>query len=307
MLDWYGEIKNFSKIIDCNLETLKNIWSGTLLLENVYTDSKDRSNARFANLAQKHNLLDTGYINFDKKGFRVYNKNNLEKKIFCYGCSNTFGMGIKDEETWPFKLGLLLNATPSNYGILGASIDKITWTIYNSLSQAHRENTVPDSFYVLFPDIFRSEYFNEAECDNNKFKSLTFSYGEDIDYEFSSQFNVILNRSLLEAAKNNIHHVHFSQLTILNCIMSFIKNFKFIETIASLYNIKWFWSTWDPIFLSLREQTIYDLLNNKTFISDKNRDILIKMFNNKASDNIHIGSNYCDFISKQFSIMRNMI
>lgn len=318
MLDWYKEINNFSKTIEDNFDTLKNIWSGSVSLQNVHTDSKQRSNAKIIRLMQKNNLYSamplnekkyqyplTGDIILDDNGFRVYNSDSHDKKVLCFGCSNTFGIGISDINTWPYKLGECLNASPFNYGINGTSIDRITWTIYNSLTECNRNNSLPDSFYVLFPDIFRCEYFNESEEKDNRCNRLIFSYGSDINFEFYSEFNKLLDKPLLSAIRNNIHHVHFSQLTIMNCMLSFMKNFKFIETIASLYNVKWFWSTWDPVFLGLKPQTIYDLFNCNTFITDKNNETSIKMFKDKASDNIHISETQCDFIAKQFASLRN--
>ena len=75
----------------------------------------------------------------NKKGYRAPEFEELDYtkyRIACYGCSYTFGVGVKNEDTWPEQLRIS-NEIPSdsqiwNMGLPGASNDLITRLIYHS-------------------------------------------------------------------------------------------------------------------------------------------------------------------------------
>lgn len=46
-----------------------------------------------------------------------------EKAIWAFGCSQTFGIGLKIEETWPYLLEKLVNQKVFNFGVPGAGIE----------------------------------------------------------------------------------------------------------------------------------------------------------------------------------------
>lgn len=48
-----------------------------------------------------------------------------EQAIGCFGCSNTYGSFIKNDETWPYLLGKSLKINCVNFGVGAAGIDSI--------------------------------------------------------------------------------------------------------------------------------------------------------------------------------------
>ena len=48
-----------------------------------------------------------------------------DKSIGCFGCSNTYGASIKEQESWPFLLGNALENNCINFGVGAAGIDSI--------------------------------------------------------------------------------------------------------------------------------------------------------------------------------------
>lgn len=52
--------------------------------------------------------------------------------IGCFGCSNTFGLGLQTHETWPHLLGIKLGVNCLNFGVSGAGIDSIFLNLKSS-------------------------------------------------------------------------------------------------------------------------------------------------------------------------------
>ena len=71
-----------------------------------------------------------------------------------FGCSHTFGLGVKKIHAWPHLVGAL------NLGVTGVSSDFIARTISIELIK-YKPNVV----YILWPDWTRFEYYED-----NKFK-----------------------------------------------------------------------------------------------------------------------------------------
>lgn len=67
------------------------------------------------------------YYNRNSLGFRTKEIENLDKDNYfiAYGCSFTEGVGIAEDETWPYKLGQMLSMDHLNLGVGGGSPDLI--------------------------------------------------------------------------------------------------------------------------------------------------------------------------------------
>lgn len=66
-----------------------------------------------------------GTFNFEKTKHRI--PDSVEDcDIACFGCSQTYGVGIDKNQTWPLHLGNILGVKVKNFGIPGSNINQIT-------------------------------------------------------------------------------------------------------------------------------------------------------------------------------------
>ena len=68
----------------------------------------------------------TVVYNFNKFGYRgTWTESDLPNTIWCFGDSQTAGMGNSENDLWPTVLGEALNCKTINFGIAGGSHDTI--------------------------------------------------------------------------------------------------------------------------------------------------------------------------------------
>lgn len=81
-------------------------------------------------------LFDTRY-SFDKNGWRIMpaRNANAENNLILFGCSFTFGYGLEDEQTWPWRLAKLLGPDwkLENYSAIGYSANQMLCMLEHNL------------------------------------------------------------------------------------------------------------------------------------------------------------------------------
>jgi hypothetical protein len=93
---------------------------------------------------------------FNPNGFRTYDFNLNDKDInIALGCSQTLGVGLPVEMTWPYLLEKQTNTKTYNLGLGGASSDTVARLLTN-ISGLFAINTV----YILWPSFSRFENYN---------------------------------------------------------------------------------------------------------------------------------------------------
>jgi hypothetical protein len=191
---------------------------------------------------KKYGFGDVTY-HINKYGYRVNPTNNdkNENIIACFGCSNTFGVGLPLNQTWSYLIEKKLNNgfIVKNYGVSGASNDTIARLIFN-----YTIKYKPKIICCYFPEIFRMELFNNQ----SKLEFLTPSYGGT---------NLDPNSSFYKAYKEIS--------SIDNCLFNFIKNFKLIQFICNNNDIKFYWNTWSDNILDMSKQNIINNLDFNSF------------------------------------------
>lgn len=212
-------------------------------------------------------------------GYRTFEKINdvvKDNTVACFGCSNTFGIALNIEETWPYKLNEYLgfdNWIVKNYGVNGASNDCISRLIYNYVI-----NNKPKAICCLFPDFFRMEFFDA----NASLKSFVKESEDNIkkfsfmEWEFYKAYKKISNEE--------------------NSINNFIRNFKFIKLLCDSKNIKLYWSSWSKIMSIFDDDFIKQHLDYDSYINP----ISYEKHFDYACDNLHIGPNISKKIAEGF-------
>lgn len=217
----------------------------------------------------------------DSTYFRRYNRWGGKKKVACFGCSNTAGIGLPDRETWVYQLNDLLGIeeyTCRNYGMCGASADTISRFVSMYLN-----NNTPDIIVCLFPDVFRFEYISSR-------KKRHTNYSPCIS---PLQSWYVPEYAYIKAMTN--------EYFVLN---NFIKNLKFIEALCLNKNIKFIWHTWSDLVLNLDPSLVESILGtNCLFDGNKLLDPYSKidLWKDTARDGKHYGVLYNTMIAQGFA------
>lgn len=120
-------------------------------------DSEELYDKHFANPKKRKILQELGWkkdsitYTFNSEGYRSpeFEKNG----IVCFGCSNTLGVGVNYEQTWPYLLGESLNLPVCNFGVGGSSTD----TAFR-LANYWIAELQPKYVFYLRPERSRREY-----------------------------------------------------------------------------------------------------------------------------------------------------
>ena len=150
--DW-NEIKenSFYSSSWCIVDSFKR-------LEENIKDTKSRKKLISLGYITKHaQIIDNITYKINRNGFRgdVWSG---DPGIVCFGCSNTYGLGVDQKTTWPEVLGKLLGSPVYNLGLPGKGLDAI---LYYALHFMHQDIPNPTAFFVLEPPPGRSLIYNK--------------------------------------------------------------------------------------------------------------------------------------------------
>jgi hypothetical protein len=215
-------------------------------------------------------------------GYRCDEFTTMHKNphVLFSGCSYTYGVGLKKEEVWAYKVYNKINKTDgaSGYFNLGLGGNNILNSILNIFKYCKKFGN-PDLIFINLPSQNRFFNFDENE----------------------KQYKLTQRNSL-----SNIHHIE--KLTFYNYYLM-------LEQYCNSNNIKLFSFTWN--YYDIRESlntnfyesvnTVFKKYNFKTFYSIDLTDLENELFvskqknNNKffdmARDSMHLGTGSHDYWS----------
>lgn len=93
---------------------------------------------------------------YNQLGFRGDSLPLVGKKLMAVGCSHTEGIGVNDNETWPYHLSNLLNYSHINFGFTGRSNDYISRCILTFTDEIK-----PDLVCIMYSYSNRREYYTK--------------------------------------------------------------------------------------------------------------------------------------------------
>lgn len=260
--NFYSELKNNWNNLNFNGKIIKTVnWFGG------ETEEEYNKNGN-----KEYGPLDVLY-EINEYGYRTSKETNdflNENLVACFGCSNTFGSGLPWSEMWSTRLNDKLGSSwcVKNYGVCGASMDTISRLIYN-YTISHK----PKIICCFFPEIFRMELFS-----NDKISNFTPVYGKHQSKKIYENYINIINEDF--------------------GVYMFVKNFKFIETICKLHDIKLYWSTWSKtIFHFDNEMTKIFLNENGIKVVEHDTHFCNQP---KARDNGHFGREVNEKLAQGF-------
>lgn len=244
MYDIQADVNSWPETVLDNIKLYRNFWTKTMP-------------------AAFHS---EGSINcdLDEYKFRKYSniKQNDKNNIFCFGCDDAFGNGLKDEETWPYILSTKLknDLVPKNYGVLGASLEYNTMCLYQLLNCISVEN-YPKALFFRISNPYRTFYIGSTEKQKPLIGHINLQVGEEntFENEFERSKNSEIGIKKME---------YYSYNSAVFAFFRVIKYLKFIDQIAKNRNIPWFWCSTDPFFIKLPEKTFEKYYIGNYFIKN---------------------------------------
>lgn len=147
---------------------------------------------------------------FNEQGFRTYNfeskKNN--KVNLALGCSQTMGIGLPVEMTWPFEIEKRTNIVTLNLGLGSGSSDTVA-RILNNVAGIFDIHSV----YILWPTNSRFELYNDEDSiisilpNRGKIEHTWYLDESNSLQRFYKNRNQVL--TLQELYKFNLHEIHY--------------------------------------------------------------------------------------------------
>jgi len=251
-----------------------NSFTENLLLKNIVTEDGSE-------------YFKKNSLNFRCDEFTTTHK---EKHVLFSGCSNTYGVGLKKEETWPYKVYNKINKIEECSGYFniaesGNSIYKIVLDIFKYCKTFGK----PDIIFINLPDQYRFFDFNE-----NKYVAIKYTNKNFFNFIKLLNYNIYF---MLEeyCSSNNIQLFTFSwsyreknRLTLNN----FNLENDSTNEVFKEYNLKSFY------YIDIKE------MYNQLFLLQESSKIPDIVSYNRSRDDSHFGIGYhvfwSDFIFNKY-------
>jgi hypothetical protein len=253
-----------------------------MFTDNYKSFSTNPYKNKWANIKiiYKTEPIKIGNENFN---FRQYDKPRGEKEIACFGCSQTFGVGLPDEWTWPYYLNELFGDSYNvkNYGIAGSCNELIARFCHEFIIN---QNKNYEAVFCFFPDTYR------------------YLYGLYENDKLITADGIIQNNPQTTDLKNlHLANICSSYLNLTNESFSFfrfIKSYKLIKEICDSKNIPLYWYSWSENINNLSEEIKDEFLDGYRFINEK--DLKKLRYKSIARDYQHIGEEYTKRLAESF-------
>jgi len=249
------------------LESILDMKSGICHMEKIWSKQFPVSKSGIG-YSDSNIQRDGVHYTFDQNGFRLYPnyQPRSSKKVFCFGCENTFGRSMSDEDTWPLLLAKELGGwNVKNFGCEGDSVESIARTCYQVIEAIETEE-YPDAVFILLPDFFREEYNGNME-----------------DRIIQMNINLLDHQIPLEALKSklgvnteNMHDIDYAKITSYYDYTSSVFGFysiaepcKLIEQTLLEKNIKWFWYSYFPLYYKVEKKIISNYIGSNTLLGEE--------------------------------------
>lgn len=309
MVDLKTEYSSLNKSLEKNIKYFKKFWT-----KNTHPESF--TYIKFANSTQNYltgenkNFTNPVYknveitYNFDQYGFRHYPnyKPTSSKKVFCYGCSMTFGFSTPDEHNWVYLLANKLGSWQvKNYGIPAAGASQIARTCYQSIAMLDKKD-YPDAVYIFLPDLFRTEHIGMVDTKPTNFlinlhlgRYPTLSRLIEAKKEFEVDTHNYKNPDIYKKILN-----YYEYTSGVHSFFETVHALTLIKETLEARNIPWFWYTWSHSLASLKKETIELFLGSNTLFDADGLLVLELTEERKGRDGTHVGFDYSNELSDHF-------
>lgn len=207
-------------------------------LDKIFYNKISNENVKYLYRLGKSGHKDD-YISYEYNSFGYRGKEfEVNEDLVIAGCSQTFGMGLEENQVWGNILAKHFELRASNLSIPGSS----TESIVNNIFAYFKEYGHPKMLLALFPDMYRMQIpthrnqITSSAIRNENDKEgghpyLTYLYLDKVD----------------QKTKPNYQKSPFDLEEILTPDVAFFHNMKSIMILSQYckaVGIKFYWSTW---------------------------------------------------------------
>ena len=96
-----------------------------------------------------------------EESWKVMKDKFIDCDIACFGCSQTYGALLEQNQSWPSQLEILTKKSVMNYGVPGSNINEIMALIENYLKDYSAENVL-----IYLPHTFRRQEIVNGKLTN---------------------------------------------------------------------------------------------------------------------------------------------
>ena len=194
-------------------------WPETLGNQNIGIERINKS--YMESNTDYSNTIEYRYNDYGYRSDESYEKllNGDGDYIACIGCSNTEGIGIEYEKTWPYLLGKKLGLPVMNLGLTSAGID---YCLYQYYSLVHSSFNIrkPYKIFILQPPYNRFSICNSEE----------FSFFQDWDFlnEYVTDSNGLYYKlddrevQIVKSSNANPHTIQYSKFSTYHHSQEFL-------------------------------------------------------------------------------------
>lgn len=203
------------------------------------------------------NRLDSkNSYNFNNYGFRGPDfEDGVD--ILAAGCSQTYGIGVPENGTWPAMLSKMSGKSYANLSVPGASIQ---WIVNNIISYIETFGK-PKHIFVLFPDVMRIEAVMNKDVNISLENGYDQRLNEYIDNDREKAIMPVdrldVDLSVLSRLSRRPHAVE-NVTPPEEAIYRSIKSIRMLESYCEVGDIDLYWGTWCSDFANFLFST-----NNK--------------------------------------------
>lgn len=209
---------------------------------------------------------------YNELGFRGDSISKKGFKIMSIGCSNTEGVGVNDNETWPHQFSKLIsNGVDLNCGISGRSSDYVSrclLTYYDIIK--------PDLVLIMYPHIQRREFYTEDGGIEPYMPTASWGY-----------FGELSNGKMIQESMVKIHNNNED-------IVNWYKNHLLIKYFLESKNCNWIWNGGDGV------GNVYNDINRFDGNYNKYLDLATDKRHPGPIHNKHYAKNLYNFILNNF-------
>lgn len=224
------------------------------------------------NKTQLDNYVNEYHIN--SLNFRDIKEWTPEKPsdVVALGCSNTYGIGVPQEYTWPSIIESTTGMSVSNLGICGASAEKSLESFLLYLDKVGN----PKYVFACFPD-----YLRYSQIIEGRFYSFPWPKHNDKSEKMITHLKTAnhitgdtdINHSIVKFPETAQYIIPFQE-----SLNQFISSIYVIEKICKFLNIKFYWGTWSAFTQEIFTENFFleesFCLSHKNYIKEIRSDDL---------------------------------
>jgi hypothetical protein len=182
---------------------------------------------------------------YNELGFRGDSIHNEGFKIMCIGDSNTEGVGVNNDETWPAQFAKLIpNGVNHNFGMGGRSNDYISRCLISYYDLVN-----PDLVLVMYTSPQRREFYTKV--------------GGIEPFMVTSQWGYLQETEDGQELQNHLSSIQNNNEDFMN----WYKNHLLIKYFLESKKCNWLWNGWYEVPLVYEEFNRFDGLYGK-FVDD---------------------------------------